>query len=588
MGQGVSFTDIYDAIRGRRSIRRFRPDPVADEVLERVVDAACRAPFGTRRDERVLEVLGGEEKTRLVEFIEHRLEAVIRAMGEGPSRQTLGFARAMLPAIEQAPVVVAVFTAIGREGPELSISSAACAVQNLMLAATAEGLGACYLTGALALGDEIAHLFGLADYRLIALVPLGFPSQTAPERRDFPAVVWRGFQGRERGEVPQHPRPRADDAAPPGPAAAASVLIVTDTPDVDAPMVNCLRRAGFSVTVTGATEAVEAFRQGSPDVTIIDSILGDRSGYALTAEMNEATDEPAPILVTTSAYDDADEQEALRAGAFDVLTKPIRDHELLARVRALAEGRALFRQVKEHAEELARVNAELLELQKLRDDLTHMIVHDMRTPLTNIITGLQTVEMAEFEEELSREFIPEAINAGMDLQDMINNLLDISKMEAGELVPERGEVDLRALTQEVFERVGHLVREGGLTLSEEVAEGLTLRADRALLKRVLLNLLGNAIKFTPEGGSVTVEAAEADEGIRVCVTDTGPGIPPEQQARLFRKFAQLEGTKKKQGTGLGLAFVRMATEAHGGRAWVESEVGKGSSFCFVIPEAPGS
>ncbi|GEM_PF-1830205 len=559
-----------------------------DEVLERVLDAACHAPFGTRRDERVLEVLVGEEKTRLVAFIDHRLDAVIRAMGDGPARQTLGFARAMVPVLEGAPVVVAVFTAIGSEGPELSVASAACAVQNLMLAATAEGLGACYLTGALFLGGEIAHHFGLDDHRLIALVPIGYPDQATPERRRFPTVVWRGFDGREPAEVPSPPRPTLQDIERLRPSAPTSVLIVTDTPEVDAPIADCLRRARYQVSVVPSQEALEAARAQPPDVSIVNAILGEMSGYALSAAITTASQEPAPVIILTSAYDDADEQQALSAGAFDVLIKPIRDHELLARMRALAEGQALFRQIKQHAEELARINAELLELQKLRDDLTHMIVHDMRTPLTNIITGLQTVEMAEFDEELSREFIPEAINAGMDLQDMINNLLDISKMEAGELVPEREEVDLRALTEEVFERVGHLVREGGLTLSAEVPDGLTLRADRALLKRVLLNLLGNAIKFTPEGGSVTVEAAETDEGVRVCVTDTGPGIPPEQQARLFRKFAQLEGSKKKQGTGLGLAFVRMATEAHGGRVWVESEVGKGSSFCFVIPEAPGT
>jgi len=580
----VSAIDIFDAIRGRRSIRRFREDAISEEVLERVIDAARHAPFGTRRDERALVVMRGEDKARLVAFLQERLGAVVHAMEDGPSRQTLSYARSLAPAIGRAPVLVAVFTAVGREGPELSIASGACAVQNLMLAAYAEGLASCYMTGALYLGDEIAHLFGLSGYRLIGLVPIGWADGEPSERKRFPAVVWRGFEGHDPGEAPEAARHAVSELERSRPGAGERVLIVTDTPDVDAPIAECLRHAGYTASVVEPAGAMEAFAQHRPDVTIIDAILGDVSGYGLARQIGEATDGPAPIIITTPAYDDADEEQALASGASDVITKPVRDHELLARVRSLADSRALYAQIEERAQELERVNRELRELQQLHDDLTNMIVHDMRTPLTNIITGLQTVEAVDYEDELAREFIPEAINAGMDLQDMISNLLDISKMEAGELEPSRERIDLGELVSECFERVDHLARESGLSLGMEVAQGMALSADRALLKRVLVNLLGNAIKFTPAGGSVTVTAAETAEGMQVCVTDTGPGISPEQQAWLFRKFSQLEGAKKSQGTGLGLAFVRMAVEAHGGRVWIDSEVGHGSSFCFVIPD----
>ena len=576
--------DIFEAIRGRRSIRRFREDAIPEEVLDRVIDAARHAPFGTRRDERALVVMRGEDKAHLVAFLQERLGAVVHAMEDGPSRQTLSYARTLASAIDRAPVLVAVFTAVGREGPELSIASGACAVQNLMLAAYAEGLASCYMTGALYLGDEIAHLLGVPGHRLVGLVPLGIAEGTPSERKRFPAVVWRGFEGDHRGEPPAPVEHAVSELERSRPGTGERVLIVTDTPDVDAPIAECLRRAGYTVSVVEPAGAIEAFAQHPPDVTIIDALLGDVSGYGLARRIHEATDGPAPIIITTPAYDDADEEQALASGASDVITKPVRDHELLARVRALADSRALYAQLEERAEELERINRELRELQQIRDDLTHMIVHDMRTPLTNIITGLQTVEAMDYEEELAREFIPEAVNAGMDLADMINNLLDISKMEAGELEPAREPVDLGALVSECFERVDHLAQEGGLSLSMDVAEGLALSADRALLKRVLVNLLGNAIKFTPAGGSVTVSAAETAEGMQVCVTDTGPGISPEQQARLFQKFSQLEGAKKSQGTGLGLAFVRMAVEAHGGRVWIDSELGKGSSFCFAIPD----
>lgn len=581
--QGVRVIDAFEALCRRRSIRRFREDPIPDDVLEQVIEAARHAPYGTRHDERVIMALAGEEKTALVSFLKHRLEHVVRAMADGPSRQTLVYARSLAPAVGRAPVIVALFTAVGREGPELSVASGACAAENLMIAAHAAGLATCYMTGAIYLADEIAFRLGVPGHRLLSLIPIGYPAQKPSAREDFPKVLWRGFDGRESEELPGPPAAIASELERSRPGAGEVVLLVTDTPEVDRHIAECLRHAGYSVHVSQPSAAMDAFIERKPDVTIIDALLGDVSGYDLASRINEAIEGPTPVIITTTAYDDADEEQALMAGAADVITKPVRPHELLARVRSLADSRALYAQVEERAGELQRVNEELRNLQQLRDDLTHMIVHDMRTPLTNIITGLQTVEAMDYEDEIAEEFIPEAINAGMDLQDMINNLLDISKMEAGELEPERERFPLRDLVDEAFDRVEHLARERQLDLAANVQDELTVNADRVLTKRVLVNLLGNAIKFTPEGGSVTVEAQKAEDGLQVCVTDTGPGISEEQQERLFRKFSQLESRQKKQGTGLGLAFVKMAVDAHNGRVWVDSKLGEGSSFCFVIP-----
>ncbi|MGC9317217.1 MAG: nitroreductase family protein [Armatimonadota bacterium] len=578
--------EIMQAIRGRRSIRRFRTEPIPPETLDAVLDAARWAPYGTASDERVLLALAGEPKKRLVRFLSARLEEVLEAMAEGPSRRTLTYARSLVPVVDDAPVLVAVFTAVGREGPELSIASAACAVQNLMLAAHAHGLASCYMTGAIYLADEIAHQLGISQHRLVGLVPLGYPAAGGAEREQFPAVAWRGFGELDRGELPEADQPEVSAVQEARPGAGEHVLLITDTPDVDARITEVLRRAGYQVRVAGPADGLQAFKEQCPDLTIIDAILGHASGYALAERIRDHVEGPCPVIVATAAYDAADEEQALVAGASDVLTKPVRDHELLARVRFLADSRGLYEQLQERAEELERVNEELRELQQMRDDLTHMIVHDMRTPLTNIITGLQTVEAADYDDELAREFLPEAISAGLDLSDMVNNLLDISKMEAGEVEPEREELRVAEVVAEACERVDHLAAERGVELSADVEDGLELWADRQLVKRALVNLLGNAVKFTPDGGSVRVEAARADGATRLCVHDTGPGIPEDQQDRLFRKFSQLDTDQAKQGTGLGLAFVRMAVEAHGGEVWVESEVGEGSSFCFTIPQQP--
>lgn len=580
--------DTLETIRTRRSIRKFRPDPIPPEVLEEVLEAARWAPYGTAHDDRVLVVLAGEERDRLVSFLGERLAEVIPTMADGPARQTLSYARSLTRILAGVPVVVAVFTGVGREGPELSIASAACAVQNLMLAAHARGLGSCFLTGAIYLADDVAHRLGLDGYRLMGLIPLGYPAGEGATRREWPTILHPGTD--DPGELPARPEPELSEMEEAGRGAGERVLVVTDDPEVDAPMVEALRRAGYEVSASAPAEAMAAFERERPVVAIVDAILRRASGYGLARAICDAVPGPCPVLIATSAYDSADEQQALMAGASDVLGKPVREHELLARVRALADTRALYERIEAHAQELERVNEELRQLEQMRNDLTHMIVHDMRTPLTNVLTGLETIEVAEYDPELTRELLPEAIRASEDLADMINNLLDISKMEAGELEPAREELSAADLVDGAFERVNHLAQEGGLELRSDLEDGLVLRADPGLLRRVLVNLLGNAIKFTPAGGSVTVEGRREGAAARICVHDTGEGIPEDQLGRLFRKFAQVErkDQRKRQGTGLGLAFVKLAVEAHGGQVSVRSRVGAGSSFCFTIPDAPAA
>ncbi len=577
--------DVTEAIRARRSIREFRPDPIPLDVLEEVVDCARWAPFGTAHDMRVIRVMAGDAKRAMVTYLDERLAEVIPVMAEGPARRTLIYARSLVRIIRHAPVLVGVFTAVGPEGAELSIASAACAVQNLMLAAWARGLGTCYLTGAVYLADEIAHLCGLDGHQLVALVPLGYPAAEGVKRGEFPIVLWRGFGEADRGEPPAPVEAHISEVEQARAGEGERVLVVTDDLEVDAPIVAVLRRAGYEVTCAEPIEALATHRRIAPQVTIVDAILRGVNGYDLAHAIDEATDGPSPVLIVTAAYDATDEEQALMAGAADVLSKPVRDHELLARVRALADSVALYRRVEEHAAQLERANEELRRLQQMRDDLTHMIVHDMRTPLTNVLSGLQTIEAADYDLELTREFLPEAISAGEDLADMINNLLDISKMEAGQLELDREQVPAAAVVGEVIERVDHLLQEKNLRLETRIPDGMVLDADRDLVKRVLLNLLSNAIKFTPDGGEITVEACRDGRAMRMCVRDTGVGIPKDQLGRLFAKFGQVERQpgSKRQGTGLGLAFVKLAVEAHGGQVSVDSTVGEGSTFCFTIP-----
>lgn len=231
---------------------------------------------------------------------------------------------------------------------------------------------------------------------------------------------------------------------------------------------------------------------------------------------------------------------------------------------------------------------ELRLLTKMKDDLTHMIVHDLRTPLTGILGGLQSLELFDdATEEERQELMSMAFNGGQTLLGMINDLLDISKMEDGSMKLEYSELSATELINKVLGQVGALAREKNLELNKEVAADVKLAADGEKLRRTIVNLVGNAIKFTPVDGSITVAARRGDDADEIVfsVTDTGEGIPDEAFGRIFEKFGQVEGRKSGQrmSTGLGLTFCKMAVEAHGGRIWVESELGKGSTFLFAIP-----
>jgi len=231
-------------------------------------------------------------------------------------------------------------------------------------------------------------------------------------------------------------------------------------------------------------------------------------------------------------------------------------------------------------------------LSRLKDDLTHMIVHDLRTPLTALIGGLQTMDVLGELNQDQQAFLDMSITGGVTLLQMINDLLDISKMEEGSLKLEYWDVSIDALMQRCCQQVQQLASQKQLTLQMEIDPTLpALWADGEKLQRTMVNLLGNAIKFTPEGGAVTINAGRSDgsNGVAealVSVTDTGEGIPRDAFERIFEKFGQVESRRastSRISTGLGLTFCKMIAEAHGGRIWVESELGKGSTFSFTIP-----
>lgn len=235
--------------------------------------------------------------------------------------------------------------------------------------------------------------------------------------------------------------------------------------------------------------------------------------------------------------------------------------------------------------------SERAALERMREDLTHMIVHDLRNPLGSIMSSLQLIHTAYVEQDLTvpvMKLVRIAMRSGQKMYRLINSLLDLGRLEAGETELNKAPVSPQALVQEAMDQVQPLALNRAQTLEARVSPGLPdVPADGELIVRVLTNLLDNAVKFTPKDGCITLSVDETGDGIQFAVSDTGRGIPPESGQRIFDRFTRLEDAKGFKGSGLGLSFCRVAVEAHGGHIWVESEPGHGATFYFTLPLEAG-
>ena len=249
-------------------------------------------------------------------------------------------------------------------------------------------------------------------------------------------------------------------------------------------------------------------------------------------------------------------------------------------------GRTLRRTIRQRGS-LADANVRIAEANEAKSRFLANMSHELRTPLNAIIGFADVLGQHMFGELNAKqgEYVSDIVASGRHLLSLINDILDLSKVEAGRMTLEPAAFSLRgALTDGVT-----MVRENAsrhrIGLSVDVAPDVdVVTADERKIRQVVFNLLSNAVKFTPDGGRVTVTAARAPGEVRVAVADTGVGIAVEEQGRVFEEFAQTkDGEHAAEGTGLGLTLSKRLVELHGGRIWVESQVGKGSTFTFALP-----
>ena len=243
--------------------------------------------------------------------------------------------------------------------------------------------------------------------------------------------------------------------------------------------------------------------------------------------------------------------------------------------------------VNETSAELARLYEQLDQLSRHKSEFLANMSHELRTPL-NAIIGFSEVLKQQAVGPLNpkqQEYLSDVLESGRHLLALINDVLDLAKIEAGRLELEVAPFSLQALLADALRMVGARAAAHGIALSLDAPGEFVIDGDQRKLKQVAINLLSNAVKFTPDGGRVEVSAAAVDAGVRVAVRDTGVGIAEEDRERIFEEFRQTrqKGERTREGTGLGLALSKRYVELHGGRIWLESEVGVGSTFSFTVP-----
>ena len=248
---------------------------------------------------------------------------------------------------------------------------------------------------------------------------------------------------------------------------------------------------------------------------------------------------------------------------------------------------SLARNVNRMNDELRRLYGELETASRHKSEFLANMSHELRTPLNAIIGFSQVLQQRLFGEvnEKQAEYLDDILSSGNHLLSLINDVLDLSKVEAGQVELELADLSLR----EALERGVVMVRERAAKSDVQVTLKLgpgidVVHGDERRLRQVIFNLLSNAVKFTPAGGRIDVAAEQGDREVQVSVQDTGPGIAPEDRERIFEEFQQTDvGASQREGTGLGLALSRRLVELHGGHLWVESELGRGSRFVFTLP-----
>jgi two-component system, sensor histidine kinase and response regulator len=374
------------------------------------------------------------------------------------------------------------------------------------------------------------------------------------------------------------------------------ILVADDIPANVELLLDQLNSLGYdTITAVDGPSAVTATFEQQPDLCILDVSMpagdlgvDDRStGFEVCRRIKrDPRTSRIPVIFVTALNDTSDRVRGIEAGGDDFLTKPHNRLVLGARVRSLLKLKAATDALEDSLRKLR-------ELEKVRDDLMKMIVHDLKTPLTSVLATLEMLADGDFGQVSTpqKAAIGDAESKSEDLLALIDDILEVARIEEANITLTLAPMAPGALLAELVHEWSHRFQQEQTTVSVSVADDAPIFAgDKGLIKRVFSNLIQNAVTHSSHAVHLDLSARRAGHGVLFTVSDNGPGIPPEYHEIIFRKFGQVEvpRTPRTRSSGLGLTFCKLVVERHHGRIWVNSTQGKGSSFYIELPSDPAA
>lgn len=370
-----------------------------------------------------------------------------------------------------------------------------------------------------------------------------------------------------------------------------TVLIVDENPENVEILEAYLAIAGYDVIkCQNIKNAFGYVFDQKPDLVILGIALAEEYCFSFCQEMKTDESTTAIPLLILSNLDTANSKvRAVESGADDFLTTPINKLELMTRVKSLIKLKKLHYELKTRNHELQKTLKKLKKQEQLKENMTQMLVHDLKNPLHSINIGLAVLsdERSGSLTDMQTELIEDSKLNIQTLLSIIGNLLDINRMEENKITLNYSEEDIILIIKEVLKRQEALANDKYLTLEVDCSkETLMINLDRSIMTRIISNIVSNAIKHSYEKSKIIVKIQENTDEITISVIDSGEGIPEIYQKKIFDKFSLVECKKLgfKTDTGLGLYFCNLAVQLHGGKIKVKSKENEGSTFYFTLPK----
>ncbi len=373
-----------------------------------------------------------------------------------------------------------------------------------------------------------------------------------------------------------------------------NLLVVDDTVANLQLLTGMLKGEGYKVRPAADGEsALRAASSNPPDLILLDINMPLMDGYEVCQHLKQDPElADIPVIFISALSETVDKVKGFQLGAVDYITKPFQFEEVRSRVETHLKICKLQSELSAKNKLLKDKNHKLQELTSLSNNLTRLIIHDLRAPLAGIMGYLELLQIntvGELPDEY-REDIDKALAASTQLHELVNSLLDITKLEEAKMPVELRNNDMAEIAQESLNSLESLAEFRELNIAQDF-QTQTAYCDRTLTRRVITNLLHNALKHTKLDGKIQIQIRDEHDGtVRVSVRDNGPGIPNEHRDLVFEKFGitQLRNQRHSDSNGLGLAYCKLAVEAQDGKIGVDSPATQGSVFWFTLPKEPAA